>query len=122
MLFRSARTQIYPFTELGLVQLTRKRTRESLGHILCEPCPACNGRGTVKTVETVCHEIARDVQRAARQFEAKGFLVLAAPHVITRFMEELSLGLAELEAQLHRPIRLQAEISYGQESFDVVPL
>ena len=117
-----ARTQVYPFTELGLVQLTRKRTRESLGHILCEPCSACNGRGTVKTVETVCHEIARDVQRAARQFEAKGFLVLAAPHVITRFMEEQSLGLAELEAQLHRPIRLQAETSYGQESFDVVPL
>ena len=117
-----ARTQIYPFTELGLVQLTRKRTRESLGHILCEPCAACNGRGTVKTVETVCHEIARDVQRAARQFEAKGFLVLAAPHVITRFMEEQSLGLAELEGQLHRPIRLQAESSYGQESFDVVPL
>ncbi|MES2491219.1 MAG: ribonuclease G [Pseudomonadota bacterium] len=117
-----ARTQVYPFTELGLVQLTRKRTRESLGHILCEPCAACNGRGTVKTVETVCHEIARDIQRAARQFEAKGFLVLAAPHVITRFMEEQSLGLGELEAQLHRPIRLQAESSYGQESFDVVPL
>ncbi|TXH06390.1 MAG: ribonuclease G [Nevskiaceae bacterium] len=117
-----ARTQVYPFTELGLVQMTRKRTRESLGHILCEPCAACSGRGTVKTVETVCHEIAREVQRAARQFEAKGFLVLAAPHVITRFMEEQPLGLAELEAQLNRPIRLQAEAGYSQENFDVVPL
>jgi ribonuclease G len=117
-----ARTQIYPFTQLGLVQMTRKRTRESLGHILCEPCATCNGRGTLKTVETVCHEIAREVQRAARQFEATGFLVLAAPHVITRFMEEQQLGLAELEAQLNRPIRLQAEAGYAQESFDVVPL
>ncbi|MGH8460495.1 MAG: ribonuclease G [Stenotrophobium sp.] len=117
-----ARTRIYPFTELGLVQLTRKRTRESLGHILCEPCPACAGRGTMKSVETVCHEIAREVQRAARQFEAKGFLVLAAPHVIARFTEGQSLGLAELEAQLGRPIRLQADASYSQESFDVVPV
>jgi ribonuclease G len=73
-------------------------------------------------VETVCHEIAREVQRAARQFEAKGFLVLAAPHVITRFMEGQSLGLAELEAQLNRPIRMQAEAAYSQETFDVVPL
>ena len=76
-----ARTQAYPFSPLGLVEMTRKRTRDSLGHILCEPCPTCEGRGTVKTVETVCHEIAREVQRAARQFEAKGFLVLAAPDV-----------------------------------------
>jgi ribonuclease G len=117
-----ARTQVYPFTDLGLIQMTRKRTRESLGHILCEPCAVCSGRGTMKTVETVCHEIAREVQRAARQFEAKGFLVLAAPHVITRFMEGQSLGLAELEAQLNRPIRMQAEAAYSQETFDVVPL
>ena len=110
------------FTQLGLVEMTRKRTRDSLGHILCEPCPTCEGRGTVKTVETVCHEIAREVQRAARQFEAKGFLVLAATDVIQRLIGEESLGLAELEASLNRPIRLQAESTYGQESFDVVPL
>jgi len=117
-----ARTQIYPFSPLGLIEMTRKRTRDSLGHILCEPCPTCEGRGSVKTVETVCHEIAREVQRAARQFEAKGFLVLAAPDVIQRLIGEESLGLAELEASLNRPIRLQAEPAYGQESFDVVPL
>jgi ribonuclease G len=117
-----ARTQVYPFSPLGLVEMTRKRTRESLGHILCEPCPVCEGRGTLKTVETVCHEIAREVQRAARQFEAKGFLVLAAGPVIQRLLDDQALGLADLEAQLNRPIRLQAEASYPQESFDVVPL
>jgi ribonuclease G len=117
-----ARTQIYPFSPLGLIEMTRKRTRESLGHILCEPCPNCAGSGTVKTVETVCHEVAREVQRAARQFEAKGFLVLAAPNVIQRLVEEESLGLADLETALERPIRLQAESAYTQESFDVVPL
>ncbi|NGY05966.1 ribonuclease G [Solimonas terrae] len=117
-----ARTQIHPFSPLGLIEMTRKRTRESLGHILCEPCPACSGRGTIKTVETVCHEIAREVQRAARQFEAKGFLVLAAPHIVQRLVEEQPSGLAALEASLERPIRLQAEAGYTQENFDVVPL
>ncbi len=117
-----ARTQLFPFSPLGLIEMTRKRTRESLGHILCEPCPACGGSGSIKTVETVCHEVAREVQRAARQFEAKGFLVLAAPNVVQRLVEEESLGLAELEAGLSRPIRLQAENAYTQESFDVVPL
>ncbi len=117
-----ARTQIHPFSPLGLIEMTRKRTRESLGHILCEPCPTCAGSGTIKTVETVCHEVTREVQRAARQFEAKGFLVLAAPNVIQRLLEEESLGLAQLEALLERPIRLQAETAYAQESFDVVPL
>jgi len=117
-----ARTQVYPFSALGLVEMTRKRTRESLGHILCEPCPACSGRGTIKTVETVAHEIAREVQRAARQFEAKGFLVLAAPHVVQKLLEEQPAGLAALEATLNRPIRLQGEAGYTQENFDVVPL
>lgn len=117
-----ARTQLYPFSALGLIEMTRKRSRESLGHILCEPCAACGGRGVVKTVEAVCHEIAREVQRAARQFEAKSFLVLAAPNVVQRLLEDQPLGLAELEASLNRPIRLQAESGYGQETYDVVPL
>lgn len=117
----SARTRIHPFSPLGLVEMTRKRTRESLGHILCEPCSACAGRGTVKTVETVCHEIAREVQRVARQFDSKCYLVLAAPLVIARLQEQ-SGGLAEIEASLKRPIKLQAETHYQQEVFDVVPL
>jgi len=118
----SARTHVYPFSPLGLVEMTRKRTRESLGHILCEPCSACDGRGVVKTVETICHEIAREVQRAARMYDPKAFLVLAHPKVIERLQEEQSGGLAELEAQLKRPIKLQAETHYSQETFDVVPV
>jgi ribonuclease G len=117
-----ARTTIHPFSALGLVEMTRKRTRESLGHILCEPCPACEGRGSVKTVETVCNEIMRDITRSARQFEAKAFLVIAAPAVIARLTDEQPQALAELEEQLRRPIRLQAEPQYLQDAYDVVPL
>jgi ribonuclease G len=117
-----ARTMIHPFSELGLVEMTRKRTRESLGHILCEPCPACEGRGSVKTVETVCNEIMRDIARSARQFEARAFLVIAAPGIIARLTDEQPQALAELEEQLHRPIKLQAESQYLQDAYDVVPL
>ena len=117
-----ARTSVHPFSPLGLVEMTRKRTRESLGHILCEPCPACEGRGHVKTVETVCNEIMRDITRAARQFEAKAFLVIAAPSIIARLTDEQPQALAELEEQLRRPIRLQAETQYLQHNYDVVPL
>ncbi|HUS25358.1 MAG TPA: ribonuclease G [Candidatus Binatia bacterium] len=117
-----ARAVVHPFSPLGLIEMTRKRTRESLGHILCEPCAACEGRGTVKTVETVCHEIQREIARAARQFEAKGFLVLAAPNVVARLLEDQSHGLAEMEVQLRRPIRVQAEAQYLQDAYDVVPV
>jgi ribonuclease G len=117
-----ARSRLYPFSPLGLVQMTSKRTRESLGHILCETCPLCSGRGYIKTVETVCNEIAREVQRSARLYDAKGYLVLAAASVVTRLAEEHSGGLAELEALLKRPIKLQSEALYAQDSFDVVPL
>lgn len=117
-----ARTQIHPFSPLGLVEMTRKRSRESLEHILCEPCPTCEGRGVIKTVETICHEILRELQRSARQFEARAFLVLAAPAVVRRLMEEESGSIAELEAGLRRPIKLQAELAYPPESYDVVPV
>ena len=117
-----ARATVHPFSQLGLVEMTRKRTRESLGHILCEPCPACEGRGSIKTVETVCNEIMRDLLRSARQFEARAFLVIAAPGVIARLTDEQPQALAELEEQLHRPIKLQAEAQYLQDAYDVVPL
>ncbi|MGB0954723.1 MAG: ribonuclease G [Panacagrimonas sp.] len=118
----SARSQVFPFSPLGLVEMTRKRTRESLGHILCQVCPVCEGRGSIKTVEAICHDVAREVSRAARQFEARSFLVLAAPPVIQRLVDDQASGLAELEASLDRPIRLQSEAAYHPESFDVVPL
>ncbi|WP_123400910.1 ribonuclease G [Inmirania thermothiophila] len=115
-----ARTHISEISRLGLVEMTRKRTRESLARQLCEPCPTCEGRGTVKTVETVCYEIFREIIREARQFEARSFLVLAAPQVVDRMLDEESAGVAELEAFIGREVRFQAESSYTQEQYDVV--
>ena len=109
-------------TSLGLVQMTRKRTRESLEHVLCEPCPTCGGRGSVKTVETVCFEIFREILREARQFDAKKLLVVASPAVVDRLVEDESPALAELEEFIGIPIRFQVEENYTQEQFDVVLL
>lgn len=118
----SAKTTVYPISPLGLVEMTRKRTTDSLQRQLCEPCAACSGRGFVKTTETVCYEIFREINRAVRQFEAGSLLVLAAPRVVARILDEESAALAELEAFIGKTIRLKAEDQYAQEQFDVVLL
>ena len=116
------RTTLNGFTALGLVELTRKRTRESLAHVLCEPCPTCDGRGEVKTRHTVCYEILREILREARAFPAKQFRVLASQVVIDLFQEEESGSLAMLSDFIGRPISTQVESSYTQEQFDIVLL
>jgi ribonuclease G len=100
--------------------MTRKRTRESLEHLLCEPCPSCEGRGFVKTAETVCHEIFREIVRQSRQFASRELLILAHQDVVERLLDEESATLAELEPQVGRPIRLQTEALYGVDQYDVV--
>jgi len=117
-----ARNNICEVSKLGLVEMTRKRSRESLEHVLCEPCPTCMGRGSVKTVDSVCHEIFREIIRHSRQFEFKELMVLANPEVIEALLDEASASVADLELQTGYPIRLQSEALYGQEQFDVVPL
>ena len=115
-----AQTHIVSLSPLGLVEMTRKRTRESLEHLLCEPCPSCEGRGFVKTPETVCHEIFREIVRQSRQFASNELLILAHRDVVERLLDEESAALAELEPQVGRSIRLQAEALYGVDQYDVV--
>jgi ribonuclease G len=117
-----AKTTVYPMSALGLVEMTRKRTTESLERQLCEPCPACAGRGTLKTAETVTYEIFREITRAVRQFNAAKLLVMANPSVVNRILEEESTAVAELEEFISKSIRFQAEEHYSQEQFDVVLL
>jgi ribonuclease G len=114
------RVTVNGFTQLGLVELTRKRTRESLAHILCQPCPTCSGRGEVKTARTVCYEIMRELLRESRQFSTGEMRVLAAPVVIDLFLDEESQALAMLSDFIERPISLHAESGYNQEQFDIV--
>ncbi len=117
-----SKVAISEITSLGLVQITRKRTRESLEHILCEACPTCKGSGSIKTVETTCYEIFREILREARQFEARKLLVVASQSVVDMLLDEESIGVAELEEFIKVPITFQAEPMYGQEQYDVVLL
>ncbi|MDZ4811060.1 MAG: ribonuclease E/G, partial [Pseudomonadota bacterium] len=117
-----AKTTVYEMSPLGLVEMTRKRTADSLARQLCEPCPACSGRGALKTAETVCYEIFREITRAVRQFDAEKMLVLAAPKVVARIEDEESAAIAELEEFIGKSIRFQAEEQYSQEQFDVILL
>ncbi|VAW96937.1 Ribonuclease G [hydrothermal vent metagenome] len=116
------KTNISEVSSLGLVQMTRKRTRESLEHILCETCPTCQGRGSIMTVETVSYEIFREILRESRQFDAKNYLVLAAEAVVDNLLDDESSGVAELEEFIGKSIRFQVEAEYSQEQFDVVPM
>ena len=117
-----AKTTVYDFSPLGLVEMTRKRTVESLQRQLSEPCHECSGRGTVKTAETVTYEIFREIVRAVRQFDAARLLVIASPKVVARITDEESNAVAELEEFLGKSIRFQADAQYLQEQFDVVLL
>ena len=116
------RVTVNGFTALGLVEMTRKRTRESLAHVLCEPCSTCSGRGEVKTAQTVAYEILRELLREARQFDAREFRILAAPAVTDLFLDEESQSLAMLSDFIGKTVSLQAETGYAQEQFDIVLL
>lgn len=115
-----AKSQIMNVSPLGLVEMTRKRNRESLEHVLCQSCPSCEGRGFVKTAETVCYEIFREIIRQHRQFDLQELLVLARPEVIECLLDEESVSVAELEELTGVPIRLQSEGMYAPDQFDVV--
>ena len=115
-----AKTKCTGVTELGLVQLTRKRTRESLEQTLCEACPTCGGRGTLKTPETVCYEIFREILREERAYSAETYMVLASQPVVDRLLDEESAAVADLETFINKTIRFQVEQHYSQEQYDIV--
>jgi ribonuclease G len=110
------------FTQLGLVEMTRKRTRESLAHMLCEPCPTCEGKGQVKTPRTVCYDILREILREARQFHPKEFRIIASAAVVEMLLDEESQHLAGLSDFIGKPISLRAESLGSPEQYDIVLL
>ena len=123
------RISVNGFSQLGLVEMTRKRTRESLAHVLCEPCPTCQGRGEIRTARTMCYDILREILRGSRQFGTGGdstpvreFRILAAQAVIDLFLEEEAQSLAALSDFIGKPISMQVETAYSQERYDVVLL
>lgn len=116
------KTMLGGFSQLGLLEMTRKRTRESLAHMLCEPCPCCEGKGIVKTARSVAYDILREILREARQFNPREFRVVASPKVIELLLDEENQHLAGLSDFIGKPISLQSETAMGQEQYDIVLL
>lgn len=114
------RMTVSGFSQLGLVEMTRKRTRESLAQQLCEPCPTCQTRGNVRTARTLCYEILREILRESRQFNPKEFRILASQAIVDLFLEEESPHLAMLGDFIGKPISLEVESLYLQEQYDIV--
>lgn len=115
-----ARVSITGVSELGLIEMTRKRTRESLGQMMCEPCAVCKGRGVLKTPQSVCYEIFREIIREARVYQNEKFLVLASQSVVDCLLDEESTHVADLEASIGKPIEFRVETIYNQEQYDIV--
>jgi len=115
-----ARISVNGFTSLGLVEMTRKRTRESLAHLLCEPCDVCQGRGEHKTAQTICYEIMRELLRESKQFNAKEFKVIACTRVIDMLLDEESQSLANLSDFIKKRVTLQPDSQYAKEAFDII--
>ena len=114
------RVTVSGFSQLGLVEMTRKRTRESLAHMLCQPCPTCDGRGQVKTARSVCYDVLREILREARQFSPKEFRIVASAAVVEMLLDEESQHLAGLSDFIGRPISLSTEPSFSPEQYDIV--
>jgi ribonuclease G len=115
-----ARSSISGFSALGLVEMTRKRTRESLEHVLCTECPECQGRASVKSVETICYEILREILRVNKAYQADRFVVYASPSVAEALEGDEAHNLAELKVFIGKEVLVQQEVLYAQEQFDVV--
>ena len=116
------RTTCHGMSELGLVALTRKRSGESLQHLLCVDCPVCHGTGALKSARTVCCEIFREISRAAARGAAGELLVLASPPVVNLLQGEAAAALADLETSGGQRIRVQAEPMFDQEHFDIAAI
>lgn len=117
-----AKIAVTGISELGLVQMTRKRTRDSLSRTLCESCPVCQGRGILKSAESVCYEIMREILRSARTYDSKQLLVLASQEVIDRLLDEDSASVADIEDLTQKSIRFRVENVYNREQYDIVPM
>ena len=114
------KVKITDMSPLGLVEITRKRTWESLEQLMCEPCVVCDGRGMVKTIETVCYEILREILREDRQYKARAYTIVASPSVIDLLLDEEANSLADLQEFIQRPINLQVDQLYHQQQYDIV--
>jgi len=116
-----AKNTISHISELGLVQMTRKRVRESLGRVLCEACPYCEGKGFVKSPRTLCYEIFRKIKRLTRR-GGERIIVTAHPSVAELLSDEERQGLEDIEIYYNVKVTVKGNSNLHQENYEVTVL
>lgn len=114
-----AKTNILKISELGLIQMTRKRTKESLNQTFCQPCPYCKGNGFVKTIRTICYDIFREIERTALEGGITGVNILAHPEVMDFLYQKERDTLDRLEERFGMKITIRGEASMHLEAYEV---
>jgi ribonuclease G len=114
-----AKTNILRISELGLVEMTRKRTRENMSRILCEPCPYCEGRGVLKSKTTLCFEIFREIRREAMNVPSNTIIVSLHPEVADFLYDEERYAIEELEQKLKKKITIKVRSNFHQEEYEI---
>jgi ribonuclease G len=115
-----AKTNILKISELGLVEMTRKRVRESLGRTLCEPCPYCEGKGYVKSRITTSYEIFRELRREIRNFPGYRATLLVHPDIATLLTDEEHQGIEDLEREFEKQITITARPNFHLEQYEIM--
>ena len=116
------KTSIFKISELGLVEMTRKRTRESITRILSEPCPYCEGGGLIKSKTTLCYDIFRQIERTSSALGGHSIMVEVNPEIAGLLYEEERTGVEELERKLKKKIVIKGKPGFHQEQFNIIEL
>lgn len=115
-----SKTNILKISELGLVEMTRKRVRENISRMMCEPCSYCEGRGYIKSKITICHEIFRELRREMLDIRGAKATVTVNPQVADLLYDEERRGLEELEKRFKKRITVRAKPGFHQEQFEIL--
>ena len=117
-----SKSNILHMSELGLIEMTRKRTKESIGQVLCEPCSYCDGEGYLKSKQTVCYEVLRELERQRKDFYGRNVLVMAHPEVAAMFCDEERAALERVEERMHALVSVKADPNLHLENYDIALL
>ena len=116
------KTNIFKISELGLVEMTRKRTRENMTRILGETCPYCEGSGLIKSKTTICYDIFRQIERSASELGGHNIVVEVNPEIAGLLYEEERGGVEELERKLRKKIVVKVKAGFHQEQFNIIEI
>lgn len=116
-----SKTNVLPISGLGLVEMTRKRTRDTLTRLMCTGCPYCEGTGVVKSTVTVCYELVRELMKVIKKSEANKVFIYAHPEVTARLCSEDAEMVETLEETFGKQLVIRSENNYHIEQYEIFP-